>query len=172
MSNESQTGGSPLSTSAHHVSISVRSLSATLEFYRFAGYEELVRWEAPDGSLSIVHLAPGDGCLLEVFAYAKNADRPGPASHDALPVGNDLEAVGVKHFALRVADVGEAHTRMSARWSGRTTPVQHGRTGIDYFFVADPDGLWVEIVQDDRELALRRVAINRREQSGGADRDS
>jgi glyoxylase I family protein len=154
MGDESQTGGPPLSTTAHHVSISVGSLNATLEFYRFAGYEELMRWAAPDRSLSIVHLAAADGCLLEVFAYARNADRPSPASLDALPVGNDLEAVGVKHFALRVADVGEAHERMSARWPGRTTPVQHGRTGIDYFFVADPDGLWVEIVQDDRELAL------------------
>ena len=30
--------------------------------------------------------------------------------------------------------------------------ITEGRTGIKYFFINDPDGNWVEIVQDDRAL--------------------
>jgi catechol 2,3-dioxygenase-like lactoylglutathione lyase family enzyme len=66
-------------------------------------------------------------------------------------VGNDLETVGVKHLALRVPSVREARATLE-QTGAVVTDTARGRTGIDYFFVRDPDGIWVEIVQDDRAI--------------------
>jgi glyoxylase I family protein len=137
---------SPMMT--HHVAISVRDLKSTLDFYRRFGFELVLRWDAPDDSLSIAHLVGAGGVVLEVFRYSANADELMPN----LEVGNDLERIGVKHFGFKVSDIRTTHREMSAEFGQRVTDIQHGRTGIDYFFVCDPDGLWVELVQDDRAL--------------------
>jgi glyoxylase I family protein len=134
---------------AHHVTISVRDLDSTVAFYSELGWQLVLRWDDPDGSLRIAHLALADGQLLEVFAYAANTALPPPAP---LGVGNDLETVGVKHFGVRVDDLEKARGRLVDKWPDRVTPIRRGRTGIDYFFVCDPDGLWVEVVHDTRAL--------------------
>ncbi|MGH2718962.1 MAG: VOC family protein [Actinomycetota bacterium] len=132
----------------HHVAISVADLDRTLSFYRHLGFRCALTWRAPDGSLTIAHLRLPTGFLLEVFCYTANT-AAAPAERAA---GNDLEAIGVKHLGLRVPDLGPAHQAMLASGAGDCTPITRGRTGIDYFFVRDPDGLWVEVVQDDRDL--------------------
>jgi catechol 2,3-dioxygenase-like lactoylglutathione lyase family enzyme len=138
--------------SSHHVAISVRRLDATVGFYGVFGYELALQWDAPDGSLAIAHLRNGGGHIVEVFAYAANHGLPVP-DPAAVPEGNDLEVPGVKHFGVRVEDLVEAHRRAVATWPERTTPMRRGRTQIDYFWVADPDSIWVEVVQDDRDLS-------------------
>jgi catechol 2,3-dioxygenase-like lactoylglutathione lyase family enzyme len=83
-----------------------------------------------------------------MFRYAINKD----LSPMALAAGNDLEKLGVKHVAFSVSDINAAFEEFKAANCGEMTDIQHGRTGIDYFFIADPDGNWVEVVQDDRKL--------------------
>jgi glyoxylase I family protein len=129
----------------HHVSISVRDVAATTEFYRLFGFEPVFRMD--DVDLSIAHLARPDGLMLEVFRYPENEDAP-KLHADA---GNDMEAMGVKHFAFRVDDVRSVHGELVGR-GYEVTEVRHGRADVDFFFVADPDGMWVEILQDDRDL--------------------
>jgi glyoxylase I family protein len=141
---------------AHHVTISVRDLHATVEFYGELGWRLVVLWEDP--SLQIAHLALEDGQILEVFAYARNAGLP---AVELPPVGNDLEMVGVKHFGVSVDDLDDAHRRFADRWPERVTEIRSGRTGIAYFFVADPDGLWVEVVHDTRVLDPAHPAMLR-----------
>jgi glyoxylase I family protein len=87
---------------------------------------------------------------LELFWYAKNTCFP----DEEQSVGNDLERVGVKHLALKVASLPTAKRLLADHGLSQGTDVVHGRTGIDYFFVQDPDGLWLEIVEDHRELAV------------------
>ncbi len=133
---------------AHHFALTVRDSEASAAFYAIFGFKVTLRWAAQDGSLVIVQLSRGDGFILEMFQYEANKERP-PAR---LAIGNDLDEVGVKHIAFRVADVDAAHAELGATQCGELTGVQQGRTGIEYFFIADPDGNWVEIVQDDRRL--------------------
>ena len=107
---------------SHHVAISVRDLAASIEFYGLFGFEPVFRMD--DVDLSIVHLARPDGLGLEVFRYPENEASP------ALRVGagNDMELVGVKHFAFDVDDVHAVHGELVApRSSGHGGPARAGR---------------------------------------------
>ncbi len=104
----------------HHVSISVRDLVASIEFYRLFGFEPVFRMD--DVDLSIVHLARPDGLLLEVFRYPENEVAP-PLR---LGAGNDMEQVGVKHFAFHVDDVHAARAEL-VESGHEVTEVRHGR---------------------------------------------
>jgi glyoxylase I family protein len=135
-----------LATAFHHCAISVRDLNRTVAFYTDLGFVEVIRWTAPDGSLEISHLANGHS-FLEVFCYSQNAAAP-PDVRDG---GPELESVGVKHFALLVGDLVSAHELLK-RAHHDTTEISAGRTGIEYFFARDPDGIWFEIVRDERDF--------------------
>lgn len=135
---------------AHHVTLSIRSLNASVDFYGWLGFRTLLRWDSADDDLTIVHLSSADGHLiLELFCYAENSFEPSLS----LSAGNDLTAVGVKHFALQVADLKSLHERALDEWGeSSVTELTVGRTGIQYFFLRDPDGMWVEIAEDHRAL--------------------
>ena len=132
----------------HHVTLSVRDIDKAAEFYSIFGFKLVLRWIASDGSLAISHFARKDGFILEMFQYAGNAEEPRLEPE----VGNNLGNPGVKHIAFMASDVRAARAELLAIECGELTEIKLGRTGIEYFFVADPDGNWVEIVQDDRSL--------------------
>nr|VFK54976.1 MAG: Glyoxalase/Bleomycin resistance protein/Dioxygenase superfamily protein [Candidatus Kentron sp. TUN]VFK58588.1 MAG: Glyoxalase/Bleomycin resistance protein/Dioxygenase superfamily protein [Candidatus Kentron sp. TUN]VFK61150.1 MAG: Glyoxalase/Bleomycin resistance protein/Dioxygenase superfamily protein [Candidatus Kentron sp. TUN] len=67
-------------------------------------------------------------------------------------LNSDLPVVGVRHFGLRVPSIVEARKHLEAAGLASDVEVKHGRTEIDYFFIRDPDGIFIEIVQDDRNL--------------------
>ena len=135
------------SVAEHHTAISVADLARTRAFYECFGFRLVAQWESAGGSLTIAHLRLPTGYLLEVFQYAKNAG----VAKAALGAGNNLEDVGVKHIGLRVDNLAEIRAGLTGR-GHECTAIRAGRTGIDYFFVRDPDGLWVEVVQDHRAL--------------------
>jgi catechol 2,3-dioxygenase-like lactoylglutathione lyase family enzyme len=130
----------------HHAALSVRDLSASMAFYGHLGFAEVYRYDAPDKSVVIVHMALA-GAILELFCFS-DAEMP---SHQTT-MGNDLSTVGIKHIGLRVESIRA--TRDALRTAGlvKDPEIKLGRTGIEYFFLQDPDGLWVEVVQDDRAL--------------------
>jgi len=130
----------------HHVAISVRDLTASQAFYEKLGFTEVHRWIAEDKSLAIVHLKLNNA-ILELFAYASNAK----TDQLDLQVANDLQAIGVKHVGLQVINAKTTFEEMKQTgYELGSSEVITGRTNIDYFFIKDPDGMWVEIVQDER----------------------
>jgi len=133
--------------SFHHVALSVEDLASSIAFYGVFGFVPVYRWSADDGALSIVHLKL-DEAVLELFCFQKR----GAAPDSSQALSTDLPRVGIKHFGLRVADihVAKAHLQMLGLADGVT--VCQGRTGIDYFFITDPSGILLEVVQDDRKL--------------------
>jgi catechol 2,3-dioxygenase-like lactoylglutathione lyase family enzyme len=136
----------------HHTAVSVRDLRVSKKFYGYFGFRTVFEWTAEDSSLTISHLRLGEagqgGPLLELFQFAENAGR---AWLD-LTLGNNLPEIGVKHFGLSVPDVAKAREEVMAAGIGEVSPLTTGRTGIEYFFVRDPDGLHLEIVHDPRNL--------------------
>jgi glyoxylase I family protein len=133
--------------SLHHVALSVSDLDASIAFYATLDFKPVYRWQAEDGKLTIVHLKQG-GFLLELFCF----DNPTAAPASSQELVSDLPRIGIKHFGMRVADIHAALTQLQAQGLADGIRVVHGRTGIDYFFIKDPDGILLEIVQDDRQL--------------------
>lgn len=130
----------------HHTAISVRSLEKSLAFYEQLGFKQVHRYDEADGSMSIVHLKLGE-YFLEIFVYNKNREAPA-VNYD---YANNLEEIGVKHIALQTEDIEKSLTELKkAGLADEKTQITHGRTKVSYFFIKDPDGVWVEIVKDER----------------------
>lgn len=134
--------------SPHHVAISVSDFDQSMVFYEKLGFHEVMRWQAEDGALTIVQMQL-DGMLLEMFCYASS--KVGEIGQQTL--ASDLKRVGSKHFGLRVVDIEVARRQLiESGLADASVTVTKGRTGIKYLFLRDPDGLFVEIVQDDRDF--------------------
>jgi catechol 2,3-dioxygenase-like lactoylglutathione lyase family enzyme len=126
----------------HHVALSVRNTEISQAFYEKLGFREVYRWQADDASMTIVQLKLG-GVLLELMARTSNREA------QPLQDSNNYDQIGLKHLGLAVEDIQATFENMKTEgYELRDPAVKHGRTGIDYFFIKDPDGLWVEIVQD------------------------
>ena len=134
--------------SPHHTAISVTEMNRSVGFYERLGFEVVMQWQADDRSLTIIHMKLA-GMLLELFCYASSEE----GAVKSRTLESDLKRVGVKHFGLRVDDIESAQTLLiEAGMLDASIPVTKGKTGIDYIFIRDPDGLFVEIVQDDRSF--------------------
>ncbi len=130
----------------HHVALTVGDLERSGAFYRALGFETVMQWRADDGHLRIDHLRLGP-CILELFCF-----RDGPRARPAPNLDTDLPRPGLRHIALACDDLKEAMERLRDAGIPIETGITRGRTGFDYFFVRDPDGNFVEIVQDSRQL--------------------
>ena len=132
----------------HHACISVTNRERSVEFYNQLGFEQVHFWEANDKSLTITHLKNG-GTILELFCYADYK----PAPDTIHSTKTDLPVIGNKHFGLRVDSIEAAREDLAAKGIvDKDIEITQGRTGPRYFFIADPDGILVEISEDKREF--------------------
>jgi glyoxylase I family protein len=131
----------------HHISISVKNLDESEKFYRLFGFKKVYEWTAKDKSLAISHLK-SRSFILEIFCYADFRELP-EFSRD---ITTDLPVLGVKHFALKVLSIKKAREDLINKGVTPHTEITQGKTEIQYFFVKDPNGILLEIVQDNRYL--------------------
>ena len=130
---------------AHHVALSVENLDQTLEFYAKLEFVEIFRWQAEDQSLRIVHLRLNN-FILELFHFSENKNLSCQSSN------TELDTIGTKHFALSVDSIEQAKRYCIDEGLAKQLTITQGRTDIAYFFLTDPNGIPVEIVQDQRNL--------------------
>ena len=130
----------------HHTAITVRNLEESLKFYETLGYQKVHQYDEEDGSMSVAHLKLGSS-FLEIFVYKKNVNKPKVNYKYA----NNLEKIGVKHIALATDDIEAALLDLREKGlATEATEITMGRTKVAYFFIQDPDGVWVEIIKDGR----------------------
>ena len=130
----------------HHVAITVRSIEVARVFYEKFGLQTVHEWSADDGSVKIVQMKLGS-MQLELFEYASNRN----AEKLQMKRANNLEDLGVKHLGFVVDDIEETLAELQQQGVAPIDQdITNGKTGIKYFFVEDPDGMWVEIVEDKR----------------------
>lgn len=131
----------------HHAAISAIDMSESITFYEQFGFKVVLHWNDPDGELEIAHLKLGDS-YLEIFWYRDHV----PAPETSASLATDLPRIGVKHFALKVDSVHDAKEFVESRKLASNVEIQHGRTGVTYFFLKDPSGILVEVLEDKRGL--------------------
>ncbi|MCC3655295.1 VOC family protein [Streptomyces sp. S07_1.15] len=139
----------------HHIALSVGDLDRSKAFYGYFGFRPVAEWSKSDKSLTISHLRQDDGFVLELFHYADDGARPRPA----FTVGNNLPEIGVKHVGFTVPDLAATRAEIIEAGIGEVTEIARGRTLVDYFFVIDPDGMYVEVVNDARDLDPERPLL-------------
>ena len=134
--------------SFHHVALSVTNRENSKAFYEQLGFTQVHLWGAEDRSLTITHLKNGD-FILELFCYKDYQSAPETIHATA----TDLPIIGTKHFGLRVDSIEAACEDLAAKGIvDKNIEINQGRTGPRYFFIQDPDGILVEIMEDKREF--------------------
>src|SRR5438270_13242327 len=126
-----------------HVSISVKDLALTIEWYeRLFGFKLVQQFERPDLGAKGAFLRLGkEG--LEVFEF-QDSDEVAPYR---LTLASDLRVRGTKHFALRVQDVAQSVEDLKQRGVEFVMSPMIGGSGYRYVFLKDPDGILVELIE-------------------------
>ncbi len=125
-----------------HYAISVADADRSIAFYEKLEFSVIKDYRAEDGSVRIVHMQNGN-FILELFSYPDSAKVPEFVN----TLGEDLKVQGAKHMGLNVQDIDAAATYLQQAGALRQKPeICEGRLGRPYFFIKDPDGIFVEII--------------------------
>ena len=127
--------------SINHTALSVNDINRSIEFYEFFGFKK--EKEYHDDALDIVTLRLGE-TKLELFHYKEHIDLP----EHCKELSTDLKTIGTKHLGLGVEDIETAKRQIeiSGIFDGEIKIVS-GRLGKPYFFIKDPDGILLEIIE-------------------------
>lgn len=128
----------------NHIAISVTNMERSIEFYKKFGFKDFKSWKAEDESIKITMLKLNN-TVLEVFCYKEYKKLPETAKSTA----TDLPVLGTKHFALGVENIEEAKKFVLENNICESVDIKTGRLGKEYFFINDPDGILVEIIEND-----------------------
>ncbi len=126
----------------HHVSLSVKNIAASINFYRYFGYEKIFDSYLEKRRCQLVHLKMAN-TIIELFCF----DTPAQQNRSA-DLAEDLQRGGIRHFAFEVDDIKAAQAWVKKQLS-QSVEV-HSGASVDYLFIRDPDGNFVEIVEDNR----------------------
>ena len=123
-------------TGVHHVAIIASDYTRSRRFYiEVLGLQVVHEHYRAERQSYKLDLQLPDGTQVELFSF------PDPPSRPSCP-----EACGLRHLALRVADMAASVAALAAHGVAvepvRTDPV----TGALFTFFADPDGLPIELV--------------------------
>jgi len=125
----------------HHIGIVVSDLERSTTFYQGLGFETVSDLPAEDGSRAIRFMRLHT-FEIELFWYAEPAEPAyAPAGHGQL---------GYRHLAFRTHDIDA--TLASLKSIGAVPDdleVRRVPIGYSLLFLRDPDGLEIEIMQED-----------------------
>ena len=122
----------------HHTALIVSDYERSKAFYvDILGLTVVCETYRAERNSWKLDLALPDGTQIELFTFPDAPARP------SYP-----EAQGLRHFAFRVGDVGEAVQSLEVRGVSCEPIRIDALTGKAFTFFADPDGLPLELYQD------------------------
>ena len=128
--------------SFNHVTISVNNLDQTLEFYKKFGFVKHKEYHDDNVDIVMIKL---EKMILEIFHYKEKEELP----EHSKELGKDLKTIGNKHFALGVKDIIKAKEFVEINdLSESEIIINKGRLGKPYFFIKDPNGILMEIIEE------------------------
>jgi len=125
-------------TSLAHLAIIASDYERSIAFYRdILGLEEAFRVDNDDGSPWMVYFRTGPNDFIEIFAGGKEGD--GPTSG---------RTIGIAHLCFWVDDLDKTVVDLQARGLRvNSDGIRTGRSGCRQLFIADPDGVRIELMQ-------------------------
>lgn len=125
-----------------HVAISVSDMKKSFNFYKKFGFSEFKSYK--DENIEIKMLKLND-MVLEMFCYKEFNKLP----EHSKELATDLKTLGTKHFALSVDSIEQGKNFVIENNIKDSVEILTGRLGKNYFFIKDPDGILVEIIEKD-----------------------
>ena len=124
-------------TGIGHIAITCKDIDKSLDFYtRILGLSEAFRMNNDDGGLWMVYVKTGSDDFIELFT--NGGDQP--------DIPNN--ASGFKHLCLWVDDIEATLHDLEARGLDvDPSNVRTGRSKCRQYFIADPDGVRIELMQ-------------------------
>ena len=136
----------------HHTGFVVRDLESSIEFYRDVLGLQLVRRlernRGPidqvvgyrDAHLLIALLNAGNGHHLELIQYVN----PPPAERPT----EERSVLGGTHLAFEVEDIEATHRTLTNNGARKLNPPVRVSSERIACYLQDPDGNWIELLQD------------------------
>jgi lactoylglutathione lyase len=144
-----QPEASPMFTGIDHVAYRVRDLEASLRFYRDVLGFELLFIHDRDGAPWLHYFRVSDHTFLELFTGGED------------PRDFDERSVGPMHLCLRTDDLDAALHRLAARGLPVDGEPNDGPLGNRNFWIEDPDGNNIEIVQQLPDNLIEQALARR-----------
>jgi len=119
-----------------HTCYRITDIDRSVAFYNALGFEEVGRFQLPDGATNVFMGLPDDGARLEL-TY-----NPGVESYD---IGS-----GYGHIAVTASDLDGALQALAGQGIEPERPPYTVREGGNRLcFVRDPDGYRIELIEGD-----------------------
>jgi lactoylglutathione lyase len=124
-------------TGIGHIAITCQDIDRSLDFYaRVLGLPEAFRMNRDDGSLWMVYLKTGGDDFIELF------------TDGGAPADVPQNASGFKHICLWVDDIEATLRDLQAKGLDvDPAGIRTGRSKCRQYFIADPDGVRIELMQ-------------------------
>jgi lactoylglutathione lyase len=124
-------------TGIGHIAITCKDIDKSLDFYtRILGLPEAFRMNNDDGGLWLVYIKTGSDDFIELFT--KGGDQPDIPQN----------ASGFKHLCLWVDDIeATLHDLRTKGLNVDPDGIRIGRSKCKQYFIADPDGVRIELMQ-------------------------
>ena len=124
-------------TGIGHIAITAQDIAASIDFYgRVLGLPEAFRMNKDDGSLWMVYFKTGSGDFIEIFDGA------------GTPTVEPPDGVSFKHYCLWVDDIEQTLKDLKDRGLDVDLEgIKTGRSRCRQYFIADPDGVRIELMQ-------------------------
>jgi glyoxylase I family protein len=134
--------GVQLAKSAIDLGIVIRDSEASLAFYRDTlGFEHVADIPMPLGGGGTMHRLMCGDTLVKLVKF----DDVPEASN---PPGGIVGATGYRYFTMIVSNLEEVMAQVGQAGYKVVISVREARPGVTIGMVADPDGNWVEFVQN------------------------
>ena len=131
-----------------HIAIRTRDLDESLRFYReVLGLEEAFRLRDEDGRTRIVYLWIAPGQFIELFPDGKTEPERG------------THMIGMQHICLETGYVEAAYERLTALGIVPDTGVVTGKAKCRQFWIHDPDGNPIELMELGPESMQAQAAL-------------
>lgn len=124
----------------HHVSLTCSDLNKSIEFYNSNGFFIEKKYEDNDCKITLMK---GETGHIELFYFKKNTDLPHSQQQSDF-----LHKTGLTHIAFAVSNLNEVHIKFLEK--GYTcSEINTARLGgFRYFFTQDPDGNFIEFIEE------------------------